>query len=398
MDLITRRNLVYIFVNPSIYVLTTDNPLIFQTEPLAGREILMSRLKMFTVLVILGALSVGWRSGDHSEQVLADPRNMSLQDTVLLVSDSFTGVHVFDVEDPSAPKRRYVIPLEGNRGSAKKGDVLYADDREAVYAIRLEPDTFTVVKKIVTFSYNEIFCGGVADGHSGFGCACSDNFESSPMSSGSTGSSYATFAVIGDYLYCFNYGELVTMDISTPDDPVELSRTPLSWTVETIYPTQSYLYLGGSRGMYIYSRRSPAKPVKVGQLVHARSCDPVVVSGRYAYVTLRGGNGCGQTDNDFIVVSVADPANPRLKSETPLPTPYGLAIHHPLVYVSSGYTGFRLIDVSDPTDPWIVASWLDVDTKDFIWDGDLLYVMSFKDVSVYDVSTPESPVLLSRIQ
>jgi hypothetical protein len=356
----------------------------------------MNRFKIFFIVIVLGALTVGWSSGNHSG-ALIDAGNMSLQDTLLLVSDRTSGVHVFDVSDPGMPERKYVIDLPGNRGTAMKGDILYANDWEALYAIRLEADTFTVVKKIVTFRYTEMYCGGMVD-EGGFGCACGvmDSHDAAPTST-STGSSYATFAVIDDYLYYFDSGDLVTMDISTPEDPVELSRRRLDWSVETIYPTQGYLYLGGRLGMYIYSRRAPANPVKVGQLVHVRACDPVVVSGRYAYVTLRGGNTCGQVSDVFLVVSVADPTRPEVVSETPLPTPYGLTVDHPLAYVGNGRKGLTLLDVRNATAPDVLDDWPGIVAKDFIWDGDVLYVMEFEGVTLYDVSDPRAPVWLSQL-
>jgi hypothetical protein len=357
----------------------------------------MYRFKVFFIVIVLGALTVGWRSGGNHSGTLIDAWNMTLQDTLLLVSDPATGVHVYDVRDPGAPMQKYVIDLHYNRGTAMKGDILYANDWEALYAIRLEADTFTVVKKIVTFHYEPMYCGGmVNDG--GFGCACGvmDAEDAAPTSN-STGSSYATFAVVDDYLYYFDSGELVTMDISTPEDPVELSRKRLDWSVETIYPTQGYLYLGGSRGMYIYSRRSPSNPVKVGRLVHARACDPVVVSGRHAYVTLRGGNRCGQVSDVFLVVSVGDPTAPEVESETPLPTPYGLTVDYPLVYVGNGRKGLTLLGVRDASAPDVLESWPGIVARDFIWDGDILYVMEFEGITVYDVTDPRSPVRLSHM-
>jgi hypothetical protein len=320
---------------------------------------------------------------------------MTLQDTLLAVSDWGSGVHVFDVADPGAPGRRYVIPLEGNRGSAMLGDVLYADDWESLYAIRLEADTFAILDTIVNYREEYAICGGVIDESDGFGCACPSDDATVPAAS--TGSSYATFAVIDPFLYYFNYGDLVTVDISTPEAPVELSRTPLDWSVETIYPTEGYLYLGGRLGMYIYSRASPAHPVKVGQLVHARSCDPVVVSGRHAYVTLRGGNVCGQNADEMLVVYVAKPAHPQLRSRTPLHTPYGLAVDFPFVYVGNGPAGLTLVDVSDAFSPRVEKTWTGDDARDFIWDGTILYVLGSDEVRLYDVTEPSSPVLLSRI-
>jgi hypothetical protein len=150
--------------------------------------------------------------------------------------------------------------------------------------------------------------------------------------------------------------------------------------------------------MYIYSRRSPANPVKVGQLVHVRSCDPVVVSNRYAYVTLRGGNRCGQVSDVFLVVSVADPGAPEIKSETPLPTPYGLAVEYPLAYVSNGDGGMTLLDVRQATAPKLLETFTGTATKDFIWNGDILYVMGFEKIMLFDVSDPLTPVFLSDLE
>ena len=84
-------------------------------------------------------------------------------------------------------------------------------------------------------------------------------------------------------------------------------------------------------------------------------------------------------------------------SETAIKTPYGLALNFPLLYVSMGHHGCKLLDVATPDAPSDVNSWSDPETKDFIWFGDVLYVMSFEDVKIYDVTSPDAPALLSQL-
>jgi hypothetical protein len=358
----------------------------------------MKGFKLYLVsLLILVCFSIGWRtprSIDTSE--LFHPINMSLQDSLLLVTDASNGVHVYDVKDPAAPVAKYVIPLRGARGTAAKDDIMFTNDYKSLLAIRVEADTFTVVKSIEDWETHPIMpMDGMVDG--GYGCGCFAEDAVAPSTSGSVGGSYATFAVIDSFLYYFNYSHLVTMDISQPDNPTELSRTPIEWGVETIYPTDEYLFLGGNRGMYIYDRSNPTAPIQIGRMEHFRACDPVVVSGDLAFVTLRGGNACGQSTDILLVVDIKNPSKPVAISETAIKTPYGLALDFPLLYVSMGHYGCKLLDVATPDAPSDVNSWSDPETKDFIWFGDVLYVMSFADVKIYDVTSPDAPALLSQL-
>lgn len=349
---------------------------------------------------ILGLLSVGPQSPRTAPpRGLVDPVNMSIKDGVLYVSDRATGVHVYDVVDPATPSHRLTIPLKYNRGTAVKDDILYANDRGSLLAIRIEGDTYEVVNTIYhepSEPLNDVVIDRRRD--SGFYCACMTADEVvAPQSSPSTGSSFATFAVIDDYLYYVDHSTLVTADISQADDPKPISRTLIGWGVETLYPTQAYLFVGGQRGMYIFNRSDPAAPRLVGKMEHFRACDPVVVSGSIAYVTLRGGNRCGQTRDVLLCVDIEDPTAPELLSEKPMDTPYGLSFDDHWLYVSTGPSGYTLLDVSAPADPSRVKSWSEWPTKDFIWESDVLYALGFDGLVIFDVSTPDDPVMLSTI-
>jgi hypothetical protein len=233
-----------------------------------------------------------------------------------------------------------------------------------------------------------------------FGCMCGSS-DFAPMEAApppSSGSSYATFAVIDDYLYRVDYFTLVVYDIAAPDAPKEITRRNFGWEIETIYPTDQYLFLGGTRGMSIYDRSNPAHPTLIGSVTHFRACDPVVVSGSVAYVTLRGGNGCGETRDVLLTVNIADPAHPAVVAEKDLATPFGLAVREPFLYVSTGTNGYTLLDVTRPTAPAPLAAWPDWPTKDFLWSDNVLYVLGFDDLRIYDVSNPKTPILKAIIE
>jgi len=351
------------------------------------------------IAVALAAFSFGVSNPSPTPR-LVKPINMTIDDDRLFISDRVTGVHMYDIADPAKPVRVMTIPLAGNRGSAVKDDILYANDYGSLFAIRIGVDnTYEVVKTV--HGEREFVDQGVMDEPvSGFFCYCSVNQQSAvaPQSAGSGGSSFATFAVIGDYLYYLDHRTLVTADISTADDPRTISRASIGWDIETLYPTEDYLFVGGTRGMYIFDRSDPTRPVEIGRIEHFQACDPVVVSDDIAYVTLRSGNGCGAADDVMLCVDVKDPSKPVVLEEKQIKTPYGLAVNSPLLYVSNGHSGYELYDVSSPGDPSHVESWAQRPTKDFIWSDQTLYTLTFDGLLIFDVSDPKGPVLLSEIR
>lgn len=364
---------------------------------------IVTRLVLST---LLASFAVGWRVSASTPAGLVAPLNMTLADQTLYVSDQFTGVHVYDVADATAPRAVTTIALEGNRGTAVKDDVLYASQQDNLNVYRREGDTFTLVATLGPGSGNG---GGNIDappnpGYNedsySFGCLCgaNDQISGAPVPANGGGSSYATFAVIGDYLYRADYFALVVYDITQADQPKEVSRENFGWMIETIYPTERYVFLGGTQGVSIYDRSNPAYLRWVGSVTHFRACDPVVVSGSVAYVTLRGGNTCGDTRDVLLTVNISDPSHPFIAAERDLTTPFGLAVREPFLYVSTGESGYTLLDVTRPTEPSPLGKWTDWPTKDFLWANDVLYVLGFDDLRIYDVSDPKTPVLLSAIE
>lgn len=325
-------------------------------------------------------------------------QNIYLYDTLMLASDINSGLKIYSVNDPSNPEHLITIQLDGNSGSAMKGRMIFANSWDGIYAFRLNEDlsydTLSTIKK--SYYWDDDIIYEPVDYSSGgfFGCAAFDNVVNSEMADGTSGvgGSYALFAVRDTFLYYLDEHEVVTMSIANEDSLIELHRTYVDWTAETLFPSDKFLYLGGSNGMYILSLENPAVPVKIGTMQHFTAYDPVVVKDSTAFVTLRSSGR-----NVLLSVDVKDPTNPELIKEYSATTPYGLSIQDTLLYVSNGYNGFTLYNVKDPANISQLKTWPTTITKDFIWYDDLLYSMGFSTFSIYDVSDPFNPVLLSSI-
>jgi len=363
---------------------------------------------IFPILALL-VFGVGWKLPKSMlNNELNNPCNLYLYDTLLFVSDQSNGINIYSIKNPSGPVFKMNIPLEGNAGLAVKDSFIFANSYSSLLVIKMHHDTlFTILKALNSGIYgDDYYPMGVLDHHQydGWGCMCmtsqSAGKDVATSSSGEgAGGSYATFAVIDSYLYYIDrYNGLVTMDISDPADARELSTTRVDWTIETLFPTEKYLFIGGTRGMYIYDRSDPVNPVQTGSFSHFRACDPVVVRDTVAYVTLRGGNSCGETHDALLSISIKDPAHPALLQDKTVSTPYGLAVNDTLLYVARGSSGFTLFSVANPRAMAGADSISNVQSKDFIWQGDVLYMMGFSDVRIYNVVDPKNPVQLSKIE
>jgi len=112
--------------------------------------------------------------------------------------------------------------------------------------------------------------------------------------------------------------------------------------VETIFPRAPHLFIGTQQGMFIYAAAGSAAPQQIGSYTHVTSCDPVVVDGRYAYVTLRNGTDCRQGINQLDVIDLADLRLPRRVRSYPMTQPFGLGADSSLVFVCD--QGIKVFD------------------------------------------------------
>lgn len=168
----------------------------------------------------------------------------------------------------------------------------------------------------------------------------------SPSSESGVGGSLARFAINGDQLYAVDRRNLNVFDVSNESDPQSVNEVNVGFGVETIFPADSLVYLGTQTGMYVYDITDPENPSYRSNFRHIRSCDPVVVQGNYAYVTLNTRNAsCGRDVNELQIVDVSDVDNPQLVKKYDMEGPRGLGIDGDLLFICD--YNLKVYDASD---------------------------------------------------
>lgn len=181
----------------------------------------------------------------------------------------------------------------------------------------------------------------------GCGGAGSDSGSSASSSTGQSGSQ-ARFTIVGNSLYTVNKSDMQVFDITIASNPVPWSVQSIGFGIETIFSNNQYLFIGSQNGIYIYDNSNPRFPIQVGSLLHARSFDPVVVEGNYAYVTLRSGNACFGTSNQLDIIDISTISQPLLVKSYAMQQPSGLGVDNGKVFICDGIAGLKVLNVSDP--------------------------------------------------
>jgi hypothetical protein len=174
--------------------------------------------------------------------------------------------------------------------------------------------------------------------------SCTDGSDSSEVSQGN-GGSLTRFAIKDSYLYIVTG---FTINVYTLEDGNfnEVNSVSIGFGLETIQANGDFLYLGANDAMYIYSIADRTRPEFVFRYTHIVSCDPVVVQGNRAYVTLRTGNACNLGVNMLEIIDISNPFSPQLLTQYLMNSPGGLGISGTCLFVCEGEAGLKMLDVT----------------------------------------------------
>lgn len=192
----------------------------------------------------------------------------------------------------------------------------------------------------------------------GFLCSCDTESTDSSGNFTGIGGSMARFTCKGDYLYVVDDAYLQTFDISDSSKITLKSRIQVGGTMETIFPADTLLFMGSTSGMYVYNLKNPAAPKFVSEYVHFTSCDPVVVQGKYAFVTLHSADNiwsCSRNVNELQVIDISNISFPEEKVKYAMTSPKGLAIDGDHLFVCDGMN-IVVMDARDPLKMTILNS------------------------------------------
>lgn len=369
---------------------------------------------------------------------LKEPGKIYFKDNYIFLNEYMKGVHIIDISDPSHPNPVSFINIPGNVDMAIKNNVLYADSYIDIVLIDitdpLAPVELNRLDSILSYTlppFNNNYPLAEIDNKKGVVTAWKvEEYEheiynspgpwpyyydydkisslSSSISSVSgggesygIGGSMARFATYDDYLYLLEQGSMLkAINISNLSTPEISYDKYVGWGIETMFIYEDYMYLGATTGMLIFDLQYPNNPIKKSEYSHVTSCDPVVVSGNTAYVTLRSGNLCGGTADLLEVINVANKSNPIQIASYPMNEPYGLGISGNTLFICQGDNGLVVYDIADKLDisNHKLAEFPNIHAIDVIPLDTLLFTIGDKGFYIYDFSDVNDISLLSTIE
>ncbi len=371
-----------------------------------------------------------------SAELIRQPGKIYFKDDFIFINEYQKGIHVIDNADPSNPEVLSFIEIPGNVDMAIKGNMLYADsyidlltidvsDMEHITEVDRDTGVFPyiipeyeigileaideskgvitgykVTQKTEAYTGQQYYYDRFPMWESGF--LTFDAMSANKLSGAGTGTggSMARFTLYSDYLYAIDKASLHLFDVSDASDPKFTKQIPISWQIETLFPYEQMLFIGARDGMWVYSLQNPANPEFISQFRHASACDPVVVEGDYAYVTLRGGNLCGAIESELEVIDISVIESPQLLKAYPMTEPYGLGIENEVLFVCDGKDGLKIYNAVDPLaiDEKMLAHYKNIDAFDVIPLGNVLLVIGADGLYQYDYSSLDDIRQLSYIK
>lgn len=313
------------------------------------------------------------------------PGKIYFMEPYMYINEYQKGIHVVDLSDQTQPRLSAFISIPGNVDMAIRNNVLYADSYVDLVLVDISnPTQPSLIKRvedifeyvIPPYDYDYPLAEidrelGVITGydirqitqeiHSRpnpwpvYWEYSMDAMISSSVPSKGGGNTYgvggsmARFLTHENFLYALeNTYKLKCFDLSNQDEPILQSEQELWGNVETLFISGDFMYVGTSGGMHILSLEEPSKPSLLSTYRHITACDPVVVEGDFAYVTLRSGNTCGGNQNLLEVIDIADKYKPERLASYSMTEPYGLGIRDQTLFICEGAFGLKVYDASNP--------------------------------------------------
>jgi len=192
--------------------------------------------------------------------------------------------------------------------------------------------------------------------------------------------------VNGDYLYLADRsGGLVIYDISSPRVPLWLATVPLT-DAQDVSIANGFAYVSeGAVGTTVLDVRLPNAPVKLDTLTGFNSVG----------VDTDGGSLVAVSSSDLYVYDIRDPASPVLSGSVAIAGGVeDVAVRDRVAYVAAFREGFRVIDISDPTNlvntvgdnPFFPNDVALTDTHAFF--SEILFPSAMPYVNIQDAANP----------
>jgi hypothetical protein len=259
-----------------------------------------------------------------------------------------------------------------------------------------------------------------------------------------------SFVFAGDLAYVAGWGDLEIVDVSTPQNPVMVGFCDTQESANNIAVVDNIAYVSGTQlhlalpvhlacvlelidvtdpqnptslstyeignqnngdppaGCVAVSAEtayiaygSSLKVIDVSDPQNPTSCSDYTAPGDIRSITVADSIAYVSTSADLQILDISVPQSPSLLGSYGFPADY-VSLSGNLACVAVGNSGLHILDVSDPATPVLVSSIPPQHATSYIdrclIRDDMLYISDndWNEICVYDISVPQSPVLLTR--
>jgi hypothetical protein len=282
-------------------------------------------------------------------------RRAVIRDNILFVADWFSGLHLYDISDPAAPRHLANYHTQGSsKGVLVRGDNAFvADDDHGVQILDIrQPEQPRKISAVAT-----------------------------------PGLAY-TMKLVGDYLYLADHrGGFHIISVADVNHPAIVGSAPTvgkAWAVDV---AGSLAYVAAdSAGLLVFDISDPTQPRQIAAYDTGGAAEDVVIRDHLAYVT--------SFDSGLHIFDISIPTAAREIGHLATPAnARGIELVNDLAYIADWVSGIQIVNIANPAKPYTVGSY---DTPGWSWGvrvkGRYAYVLDWwGGVVVLDVSDPANP-------
>jgi len=317
-----------------------------------------------------------------------------------IVSDAYTGLLVVDVSSVLNPVVTGVFPVDDDIDdvSLVGTQAFLAADNDGFISVDISDasspvENWTIFPPHVTWRVSvEDDLAYLANGHGIYIVDVSN--PSFPYEVGCWESSFwmTRLAVSGNYVYAAEVGGgapvLRVIDASQADNPIEVGNYNPSESINGITLYNGYVFIAeGSSGVEVIDISNPANPTKINLFTVGAPANEFVMNDDTLYIS---------TDSGLYIYDVSNVLNPVPLGSYELSDFGSMVYSDGYLFVTTGYNGMKVLDVSDPFSITQVAAcsvgWY---ASRISQSDDNLYISDQNSGALYviDISSPVNPYL-----
>lgn len=325
-------------------------------------------------------------------------RRAVIRDNILFVADWFSGLHLYDISDPAAPRHLAAYHTQGSaKGVLVHGDYAFVgDDDHGVQILDISnPKQIRKVSEVATpgLAYTMKLSGDylyLADHRGGFHIiGVADIAHPAIIGSAPTAGKAWSLEVVDDMAYiAADDAGLLVFDVSDPQQPRQVAAHDIGGAAEDIVIRGPRAYVASfDNGLHIFDISNPPQLREISHLATPGNARGIELDGNIAYIA--------DWTSGIQVVDIAKSRKPLLiGAYDTIGWSWGAKVQGHYAYVLDWWGGITVLDVSDPAAPVLAGAYHARGlTRDVVVKDSYAYVADGKNgLQIFDVKTPQNPI------